>query len=53
LTWQEASESWHDAVSQRFCAEHLEPLIPEVKLALEAINRLQLLLDSAQRDCER
>ena len=51
-TWAEASDDWNDAVSHRFCEQHLEPILPEVKTALDAIGRMHLLLDEAKRDCE-
>ena len=50
--WNERRDEWNDAVSQRFAAHHLEPMIPQVKLALDAISRMHLLLDEVQRDCE-
>jgi hypothetical protein len=50
--WHDASSDWNDAVSRRFGANHLEPLVPRVKLALDAISRMSLLLDEVQRDCE-
>ncbi len=51
-TWSEVSDQWNDAVSQRFQKEHLEPMIPCVKLALDAISRMTLLMDEVERDCE-
>jgi hypothetical protein len=52
LAWETASDEWNDDVSRRFCELHLEPLGPEVKLALDAISHMQLLLDQIHRDCE-
>jgi len=50
--WNEISDEWDDAVSRRFREHHLEPMIPDVKLALDAISRMHLLMDEVQRDCE-
>ncbi|MEX2315892.1 MAG: hypothetical protein WD669_01985 [Pirellulales bacterium] len=50
--WSEISDEWDDAVSRRFREHHLDPMIPEVKLALDAISRMHLLMDEVQRDCE-
>ncbi len=50
--WHEISDEWDDAVSRRFRDEHLEPMIPDIKLALDAISRMDLLMDEVQRDCE-
>lgn len=53
LAWAEASDEWHDEASRAFQEQHLEPLLPVVKTALDAIGRMDLLLREAQRDCER
>ena len=50
--WHEASTAWNDAVSRRFREYHLDPMTPDLKLALDAISRMQILLDEVQRDCE-
>jgi len=51
--WQNSSEAWNDAVSQRFAERQLEPMIPKIKIALDAIGRMDQLLIEVQRDCER
>lgn len=53
LAWAEANAEWNDEVSRAFQEQHLEPMIPVVKTALDAIGRMDLLLREAQRDCER
>jgi len=50
--WSEISDQWDDAVSRRFREQHLDPMIPRVKLALDAISRMTLLMDEVERDCE-
>lgn len=52
IAWQKASDDWSDEVSRRFCEEHLDPLVPSVKTALDAVSRMDLLLRRAQEDCE-
>lgn len=52
IAWRNTSEYWDDPVSEGFCKTHLEPLGPAVKKSLEAVTRMQQLLDSAYRDCE-
>jgi hypothetical protein len=52
IAWHEASSSWNDAVSNRFREHQLDPLIPRLKLALDAVARMALLLDEVERDCE-
>jgi hypothetical protein len=50
--WNEVSDDWNDAVSRRFREHHLDPMIPRVKLALDAISRMSLVMDEVERDCE-
>ncbi len=50
--WNEISDQWDDAVSRRFREHQLEPMVPRVKLALDAISRMGLLMDEVERDCE-
>jgi hypothetical protein len=50
--WNGVADEWNDAVSQRFRQHHLDPMIPRVKLALDAISRMTLLMDEVERDCE-
>ncbi len=52
IVWNEISDQWDDAVSRRFREHHLDPMIPRVKLALDAISRMNLLMDEVERDCE-
>jgi hypothetical protein len=49
--WQDAADDWNDPVSRAFMKEHIEPLVPVVKTALDAVGRMQMLLDQAQREC--
>jgi hypothetical protein len=50
--WLEASAYWNDGVSRGFCENHLEPLGPVVKLALDSIARMSALVDHMHRDCD-
>jgi hypothetical protein len=50
--WNNVSDDWNDAVSRRFREHHLDPMIPRVKLALDAISRMTLVMDEVERDCE-
>jgi hypothetical protein len=52
VAWNEVSHEWNDAVSRRFREHHLDPMVPKVKLALDAISRMSLLMDEVERDCE-
>jgi hypothetical protein len=50
--WSESTAQWNDAVSRNFQEHHLEPMIPRLKLGLDAIARMNLLINEVERDCE-
>jgi hypothetical protein len=50
--WNERSAEWNDAVSRNFQQHHLEPMVPRLKLGLDAIARMSLLIDEVERDCD-
>jgi hypothetical protein len=52
IAWSEVSDEWNDAVSRRFREQHLDPIVPRLKLGLDAISRMGLLIDEVERDCE-
>ncbi len=52
VVWNESSSQWNDAVSRHFREHHLEPIVPQLKLALDAVSRMDLLIDEVERDCE-
>jgi hypothetical protein len=52
IVWQESSNHWNDSVSRRFLEEHLDPMVPEIKLATESVGRMNSLIEEVQRDCD-
>ena len=52
IVWNESSAEWNDVVSRHFQERHLEPMVPRVKSALDAISRMGLLINEVERDCE-
>jgi hypothetical protein len=50
IKWNAATDSWNDSTAKTFHKDHLEPIMPEVKLTLEAIGRLAEVLSRAARD---
>jgi hypothetical protein len=50
--WQRSADEWDDVVSRRFAERQLEPMVPKLKIALDAIGRMQHLMTEVQRDCE-
>ena len=53
VTWNEISDQWDDSVSKRFREQHLDSMVPRLKLGLDAISRMNLLIDEVERDCEQ
>ncbi|MCH2115474.1 MAG: hypothetical protein MK171_11270 [Pirellulales bacterium] len=53
IAWQQTEQLWQDAVSQNFCESELEPIGPAIKLTIDAVARMQQLLNQMQRDCEQ
>ena len=51
--WLEASEQWNDGVSLAFCQNHLEPLGPTVKLALDSMTRMGVVVAHMHAECEQ
>ncbi len=49
--WRETREVWNDGNARAFVERHLEPLGPEVTLMVAAVNRLQEVLEKAERAC--
>jgi hypothetical protein len=48
---QEAGGAWNDASYERFRETYIEPLGPKVRELLDAINRMDQVLHSADRAC--
>lgn len=51
VAWQEVSEQWSDEVSRKFCETHLEPIGPATKISLDAVSRMQQLMNQIEQDC--
>ncbi len=52
IAWEETNEQWQDEVSHSFCEKHLEPIGPAMKLSIDAVGRMQQLLNQIQNECE-
>lgn len=52
LAWNTVNESWNDGVSRQFAEQHLDPLLPACKMALEETARMRQLLNRMQLECE-
>jgi len=50
--WAETREHWNDENSRNFEENYLDPLGPQVKLALDAVNRIGEILNRAERECQ-
>lgn len=52
IAWAETSELWSDDVSRTFCERHLEPIGPATKISLDAVSRMQQLMNQIHQDCD-
>ncbi len=41
--WGDVAEHWTDRTSQGFCSQHLDPVEPRMRRALDAIRRMDEL----------
>lgn len=46
--WLETKDSWDDRVRQRFQDRYLDPIVPQLQLALNAIHELTEVLSQAE-----
>ncbi len=52
LAWQQTADGWSDTVSRKFCQQHLEPIGPVVKSALDAIGHMTQQVRQMQQELE-
>jgi len=50
--WQETKQYWRDESSRNMEENHLQPIYPNVKIAIDAANRMTDVLARVQRECE-
>ncbi len=53
IAWEQTHDLWQDDVSRSFAERHLDPIGPAMKLTLDAVGRMQQLLNQIQNECER
>ena len=51
LAWDDVRAHWDDAVSDRFAEQFVDPMGPKVKNALDAMERMAILLDAMMKNC--
>lgn len=51
VAWATVSEHWNDANSRSFEEEHLFPLAMTVKIALDAVGRMDEIVHHAEKAC--
>ena len=49
--WIETTTQWDDPANQQFLKDHLAPLHPKARIALNAIQRITEVLGQAEREC--
>lgn len=50
--WQEVREQWSDAQAAQFEKEYLQPLEQDVRNALTAMDQMNSVMSSLEKDCE-
>jgi hypothetical protein len=51
MDWRQAQQEWRDDNSRQFDKKYMTPLELTVRAATSAMERMDTMLDSAQRDC--
>ena len=51
VKWEQTRSVWLDSRAQAFEREFIEPLGPQVRSALSAMERLSGILTQAEREC--
>jgi len=51
IAWTKTREHWTDAASHRFEQEHLIPMKPQIRSALDAIAHIDQIIRQADREC--
>ncbi len=49
--WFETQEAWNDPVSREFQSKYLEPILPELRLTINAAHELMEQFDRGERAC--
>ncbi len=49
--WQQAREAWRDDNCQQFDKKYMTPLESSIRAAAMSMERMDTMLDSAQKDC--
>jgi len=52
LKWEETKSHWNDDANRDFETNHLQPLLPQLSLTVNVVQRLNELLERAERECE-
>ena len=50
--WVDVADHWDDENSRSFVENHLEPIGPQIKMALDALNRVADVVARAERECD-
>ena len=49
--WFTTQATWNDAVSREFQSTHLEPILPELRITINAAHELSELFDKGEKAC--
>lgn len=48
--WESTAEVWKDAVSLSFQKTHIDPIEPAIRQVLKQLDRIDEMMEKAQRD---
>jgi hypothetical protein len=51
MEWQHVQEEWRDDNCQQFDKKYMTPLESSIRAAALALERIDTMLDSAEKDC--
>ncbi len=52
IHWETARDGWDDLAGREFEQTHVEPIAPQVRAAIRAIDRLAVAITQMRGECE-
>jgi hypothetical protein len=52
VRWEAARDGWDDAAGRQFEESYVEPIAPQVRVAVRAIDRLASVISQMRHECE-
>jgi hypothetical protein len=52
VRWEDARDGWDDEAGREFEENHVEPIGPQVRAAVRAIDQLAVVISQMRNECE-